>query len=109
MHYSRLVPGGERVLPPRGRDTVDGTPHHHHDQPCRAGWSSTLPIVAQAIGSARGALLAVGGNLKDRVIVRRFVDLAGGPDAPIVVIPTAGEDATHEESWLFPSSEKESL
>ena len=26
--------------------------------------------------------------------MKRFIDLAGGPDAPIVIIPTAGEATT---------------
>ena len=30
--------------------------------------------------------------MQDPAIVKRFIDLAGGPDAPIVIIPTAGED-----------------
>jgi hypothetical protein len=30
--------------------------------------------------------MAVGGALADTTIVRRFIELAGGPDAPIVVI-----------------------
>lgn len=32
-------------------------------------------------------------------ILQRFVALAGGPDAPIVVIPTAGEDAIYPATW----------
>lgn len=55
---------------------------------------------AQTVGPARGTLMAVGGNLRDPAIVRRFIDHAGGPDAPIVVIPTAGEDAVYDERWL---------
>lgn len=42
------------------------------------------------VGPANGALVVVGGALSDPGIVRRFIALAGGPDAPIVVIPTAG-------------------
>ena len=45
---------------------------------------------AQQIGPSNGVLLLGGGNLQDRSIFERFVDLAGGPDALIVVIPTAG-------------------
>ena len=29
--------------------------------------------------------------MQDPAIVKRFIDLAGGPEAPIVIIPTAGE------------------
>lgn len=40
-------------------------------------------------GPKRGWLVIVGGNLHDPAIVRRFIELAGGPDAPLVMIPTA--------------------
>jgi cyanophycinase len=42
-------------------------------------------------GPAHGTLVIVGGGLKSEAILRRFVDLAGGPEAPVVMIPTAGE------------------
>ncbi|UCC84294.1 MAG: cyanophycinase [Gemmatimonadota bacterium] len=45
---------------------------------------------AQEVGPANGSLVVVGGGLRDLTIVEEFVELAGGPDAPIVVIPTAG-------------------
>ena len=49
-----------------------------------------LPAAAQEVGPANGALVIVGGALQDPAITRRFIELAGGPDAPIVVVPTAG-------------------
>ena len=43
-------------------------------------------------GPPRGALVIVGGGaLRETPILRRFIALAGGPNAPIVVIPTAQE------------------
>lgn len=45
---------------------------------------------AQEIGPANGSLVIVGGSMKDPAIREKFIELAGGPDAPIVVIPTAG-------------------
>jgi len=42
------------------------------------------------VGPAHGSLVVVGGNMHDPAIYRRFIELAGGPDAPIVMIPTAG-------------------
>lgn len=53
-----------------------------------AGWLTAA--AAQEVGPARGALVLVGGAMRDPAIVERFIDLAGGPEAPIVVIPTAG-------------------
>jgi cyanophycinase len=54
---------------------------------------------AQEVGPARGALVIVGGGLRDQSILQRFIDLAGGPDAPIVVIPTAGGAETYGPYW----------
>jgi cyanophycinase len=48
-------------------------------------------VSAAQVGPAKGTLVIVGGNMQDPAIVKRFIDLAGGPAAPIVVIPTAGE------------------
>ncbi len=54
------------------------------------GWLAAVQPAAQEVGPARGALVIVGGAMQDPAIVERFVQLAGGPEAPIVVIPTAG-------------------
>ncbi len=43
-------------------------------------------------GPQNGHLIIVGGNLSDSSIYARFMALAGGPDALIVIIPTAGND-----------------
>jgi cyanophycinase len=45
-------------------------------------------------GGSRGYIIPIGGaeeKLRDRTILRRFVDLAGGRDATIAVIPTASQ------------------
>lgn len=47
-------------------------------------------LTAQEIGPPAGALVIVGGAMRDTTIIDRFIDLAGGPQARIVVIPTAG-------------------
>jgi len=51
----------------------------------------TVTLTAADHGPDKGTLVIVGGNMQDPAIVKRFIDLAGGPDAPIVIIPTAGE------------------
>ncbi len=56
-------------------------------------------LLAQEIGPARGALVIVGGAMRDPAILERFIELAGGPDAPIVVIPTAGGRDEYDEHW----------
>ena len=62
-----------------------------------------LPLTAQAqeVGPARGSLLLGGGNLQDSAVFERFVELAGGPEALIVVIPTAGgePDEVYDADW----------
>jgi cyanophycinase len=66
--------------------------------------NTTAPISSappQAAGLRRGALVIAGGGdrLREAGILQRFLTLAGGPDAPIVVIPTAGESAAYDSTW----------
>jgi len=44
------------------------------------------------VGPAKGTLIIQGGGALHPAIVQRFVELAGGPDANVVVIPTASAD-----------------
>jgi cyanophycinase len=50
-------------------------------------------------GPDKGTLVIVGGAMQDPAIVKRFIELAGGPDAPIVIIPTASEDDEHYDNY----------
>ena len=54
---------------------------------------------AADVGPSKGALVIVGGAMHDPAIVKRFLDLAGGPDSPIVVIPTAGGGDDYDQNW----------
>jgi len=54
---------------------------------------------AQQVGPKNGSLVIVGGAMQDPAIIKRFIDLAGGPDAPLVVVPTAGEAANYDQYW----------
>ena len=47
----------------------------------------TPRALAQQVGPPNGSLVVVGGAMRDRGIMERFLELAGGPDAPVVVIP----------------------
>ena len=51
------------------------------------------------VGPANGSLVIVGGNLQSPEIYKRFIDLAGGPDAKIVIIPTAGGAPTYDKYY----------
>jgi cyanophycinase len=69
--------------------------------------SATL---AGTIGPARGALVIVGGGKVGPEITQKFIELAGGPDAPMVFIPTA-EDGTPkiqkgEDTFLYKAGVK---
>lgn len=57
------------------------------------------PSASTTVAPATGHLVVVGGGQIAPPIVARFVELAGGPDAPIVVIPTAGEDSVYPSNW----------
>jgi cyanophycinase len=50
-----------------------------------------------------GILVIVGGGGNPPGLTEKFIELAGGPDAPIVVLPTAGdpEVAKNSESTMF--------
>ena len=51
---------------------------------------AAVPAAAQEVGPENGTLIVAGGALTDPAVFRQFVELAGGPSAPIVIIPTAG-------------------
>jgi cyanophycinase len=53
------------------------------------------------IGPANGTLVLVGGAMKSDSIINRFIELAGGIDAPIVVIPTANGRENYNENSGF--------
>jgi cyanophycinase len=48
-------------------------------------------------GPPNGSLVIVGGAMRDPAILQRFLQLAGGFDAPIVVVPTAGGRQDYDE------------
>jgi len=54
---------------------------------------------AQEVGPPAGSLVIVGGGLRDPAILERFIHLAGGPQAPIVIIPTAGGGEGYDEFY----------
>jgi cyanophycinase len=49
------------------------------------------------VGPVHGSLVIVGGNLQSPEIYERFIELAGGPDAKIVIIPTAGGAPSYDK------------
>lgn len=62
------------------------------------------PVASQTcdrpcVGPARGAIIAAGGGRLGPSIYQRFVELAGGEDARIVLIPTAGTEYGSHDGW----------
>lgn len=53
------------------------------------GIKASKEIKYETAGPEKGALVIVGGAMKDTAIINRFIALAGGKDAPMIVIPTA--------------------
>lgn len=50
------------------------------------------------VGPENGHLVIVGGHLQSDTIWQKIIELAGGPEAPFVVVPTAGGEATYNDS-----------
>ncbi len=48
-------------------------------------------------GPENGSLVIVGGGRIGDEIIEKFIELAGGPDAPIVIVPTAGGHDTYDQ------------
>jgi cyanophycinase len=85
---------------------------------CRISWGaaisvavfsavSAVPAASQngdgpeqpRVGPESGTIIAVGGAMRSPEIYERFIELAGGPDAHIVLIPTAGGGEQYDDSY----------
>ena len=51
------------------------------------------------VGPVNGSLVVVGGAMRSPEIYQRFIELAGGPDAHIVLVPTAGGAEDYDEFY----------
>ena len=79
-------PAPERAPALTREEPPDSVVRAHRVPPARV--SSVAPCLQ------RGTLLLVGGGPSQADLDRRFVELAGGPDARVVVIPTATVETT---------------
>jgi cyanophycinase-like exopeptidase len=61
--------------------------------------TTAISLNAAEVGPAKGSLVLVGGNMRDDAIVKRIIDLAGGPDELIVIIPTAGGAREYNQDY----------
>jgi cyanophycinase len=57
--------------------------------------SASTPIV----GPTAGSVVVVGGGSVGPEILSKFIELAGGPDALIIDVPTAGGDSVYPANW----------
>lgn len=68
--------------------------------------SSSFFVLSQNVGPENGKLMIVGGGSANS-LVEKFVEIAGGENARIVVIPTAGNSDEFTEDWYFSKMVKE--
>jgi hypothetical protein len=54
---------------------------------------------AQRVGPAHGTVMVVGGGGLRPAIYKEFIERAGGPDALIVLVPTAGGDSVYSQAF----------
>jgi cyanophycinase len=54
---------------------------------------------AATVGPEHGSVLVVGGGALGPEVLGRFIELAGGPEALIVDVPTAGGDSVYPADW----------
>ena len=60
-------------------------------QPPPGAAPQTAAPAEPEFGPARGTLMIIGGGVKSEAILKQFVGLAGGPDASILLVPTAAD------------------
>ncbi|HEX7025543.1 MAG TPA: Type 1 glutamine amidotransferase-like domain-containing protein [Gemmatimonadales bacterium] len=58
-----------------------------------------LLLLLQVVGPPRGTVVVVGGGAIGPEVYSRFIAAAGGPDALIIDVPTAGGDSTYPADW----------
>ncbi len=51
------------------------------------------------VGPPRGSVIVVGGGAQGPEVFAKFIELAGGPDALILDVPTAGGDSVYPPDW----------
>ncbi|MEO8335040.1 MAG: Type 1 glutamine amidotransferase-like domain-containing protein [bacterium] len=54
---------------------------------------------APRVGPSAGTVVVVGGGSVGPEILTRFIELAGGPEALIIDVPTAGGDSVYPANW----------
>ena len=60
---------------------------------------ATTPNGTPRVGPSHGSVIVVGGGAMGPEIYAKFIELAGGPEALIVDVPTAGGDSVYPATW----------
>ena len=67
--------------------------------PAPAPAQAAAPTQAPEYGPAKGTLVIVGGGATEGTgIMEKFIELAGGPDAKFIIVPTAGGNMQGERA-----------
>jgi len=68
---------------------------------------SSVDQAAVSAGPEKGTLVIAGGSLTDTAIFHKFMELAGGPDAPVVILTTARRDEVlNDTSFLMTQTQR---
>ncbi|KXT05415.1 hypothetical protein AC578_11018 [Pseudocercospora eumusae] len=67
--------------------------------PTTPNCTNTTTITTSSIGPENGHLVIVGGNLQSPKIWQKIIDLSGGPNTSIIVIPTAGGEESYNDTF----------
>ncbi len=73
---------------------------------CTGQKQSENPKQAHSSCPENGYLIAAGGNLTDIAVFDKFMKLAGGPNAPVVIITTAATDEELADGQFYLDEEK---
>jgi len=66
-------------------------------KPPQAAQAAQTPQASPEYGPAKGTLVIVGGgNLEGTGIMEKFIELAGGPNAKFIIVPTAGGNKSQD-------------
>jgi len=60
---------------------------------------AAVPSGTPRVGPAHGSVIVVGGGSLGPEVYAKFIALAGGPDAVIIDVPTAGGDSVYPPDW----------
>lgn len=73
---------------------------------CKYSRENSKSMNYHSTGPENGHLVIAGGSLTDSAVYKRFMNLAGGPDAPVVIVATARTNAEIEDESFYAHQKK---